>query len=40
VKKGQLLVELALRLLELVEPRLSLGVSGIVARCWLRFGAA
>jgi hypothetical protein len=40
VKKGQLLVELALVLRELVEPCSSLGVGGAVAWCWLRFGAA
>jgi hypothetical protein len=40
VKKGQLLVELALGLRELVEPRPSLGVGGVMARCWLWFGAA
>jgi hypothetical protein len=40
VKKGQLLVELALGLCELVEPCSPLGVSGTVVRCWLRFGAA
>jgi hypothetical protein len=34
VKKGQLLIELALGLRELVEPRPSLGVGGMVARCW------
>jgi hypothetical protein len=40
VKKGQLLVELALGLRELVEPCPSLGVGGAMARCWLRFRAA
>jgi hypothetical protein len=40
VKKGQLLVELALGLRELVEPCSSLGVCGVVARCWLWFRAA
>jgi hypothetical protein len=35
VKKGQLLVELAPRLRELVEPRPSLGIGGAVARSWL-----
>jgi hypothetical protein len=40
VKKGQLLVELAPRLREFVEPRLPLGVGGAVAWSWLRFRAA
>jgi hypothetical protein len=40
VKKGQLLVELAPHLRELVEPRPSPGVGGAVARSRLRFGAA
>jgi hypothetical protein len=40
LKKGYLLVKLALGLRELVEPRTSLGVGGAVARCWLWFGAA
>jgi hypothetical protein len=40
VKEGQLVVELALRLHELVESRPSLGVGVVVARSWLRFGAA
>jgi ribosomal protein S27E len=40
VKKGQLLVELAPRLCELVEPHPPLGVSGAVTRSRLRFGAA
>jgi hypothetical protein len=40
VKKGQLLVELAPCLRELVKPRPSLGVSGAVARSWLQFGAS
>jgi hypothetical protein len=40
VKKGQLLVELAPHLRELVEPRPPLGVGGAVARSWLRFRAA
>jgi hypothetical protein len=39
VTKSQLLVELALGLCELVEPRSSLGVGSVVAQCWLRFGA-
>jgi hypothetical protein len=33
VKKGQLLVELALGLRKLIEPCPSLGVGGTVARC-------
>jgi hypothetical protein len=40
VKNGQLLIELALGLRELVEPRPSLGVGGTMVWCWLRFGAA
>jgi hypothetical protein len=40
VKKGQLLVELAHGLCELIEPPSSLGIGGAVARCWLWFGAA
>jgi hypothetical protein len=40
VKKGQLLVELALGHRELIEPRPSLGVGGTEARRWLWFGAA
>jgi hypothetical protein len=35
VKKGQLLVELALGLRELVEPCPSLGIDGTVVWCWL-----
>jgi hypothetical protein len=40
VKKGQLLVELAPRLRELVEPHPPVGDGGAVARSRLRFGAA
>jgi hypothetical protein len=39
-QKGQLLVELASRLCEFVEPSPPLGVGVAVARNWLRFGAA
>jgi hypothetical protein len=39
VEKGQLLVELASRLREFVEPCPLLGVSGAVARSWLQFEA-
>jgi hypothetical protein len=40
VKKSQLLVELAPRLYELVEPCPPLGVDGAVAQSRLRFGVA
>jgi hypothetical protein len=40
VKKGQLLVELALVLRELIGSRPSLGIGSAVARSCLRFGAA